>query len=128
MKRSPPIQADQHVYYACNGVQSSQLKKLENGTLKIQDSLDLHGMTIEEAQDHIARFFKVFCQHHGCRCVRIVHGKAYSNPHREATLKSHVNHWLRQLPEVLAFNSAPPKLGGSGSVLVLLKKHNPAPT
>ena len=49
--------------------------------------------------------------------VKIVHGKG-----SEAILKTCVNGWLRQLPEVLAFCSAPPKDGGNGAVLVLLKK------
>ena len=49
--------------------------------------------------------------------VKIVHGKG-----SEAILKTCINGWLRQLPEVLAFCSAPPKDGGNGAVLVLLKK------
>ncbi|HET8706021.1 MAG TPA: Smr/MutS family protein, partial [Pseudomonadales bacterium] len=40
---------------------------------------------------------------------------------REPILKSSVNHWLRQLPQVLAFCSAQPKDGGLGAVYVLVK-------
>ncbi len=37
-------------------------------------------------------------------------------------LKTHVNSWLRQHRDVLAFVSAPEKQGGTGAVLVLLKR------
>ena len=52
--------------------------------------------------------------------VKIVHGKG-----KDAILKTCVNGWLRQMPEVMAFVSAPAKDGGNGSVLVLLKKSRP---
>ena len=58
----------------------------------------------------------------GRQVVRIIHGKAHSNKDRQQTLKSHTNHWLKQMPDVLAFCSAPSAGGGTGSVLVLLKE------
>ena len=48
---------------------------------------------------------------------QIIHGKGI-----HAILKNHVKLWLEQHPSVLAFCSAPPQFGGSGSVLVLVKK------
>jgi len=57
----------------------------------------------------------------GYRCLLITHGKgAQSNP--PARIKSYVNHWLQQVENVIAFHSAIPKHGGTGSVYVLLKK------
>ena len=49
--------------------------------------------------------------------IKIVHGKG-----PEAILKTYVNGWLRQHRDVLAFVSAPEKQGGTGAVLVLLKR------
>jgi DNA-nicking Smr family endonuclease len=57
----------------------------------------------------------------GYRCLLITHGKgAQSNP--PARIKSYVNHWLQQVENVIAFHSATPRHGGTGSVYVLLKK------
>ncbi|MFM7275513.1 MAG: Smr/MutS family protein, partial [Gammaproteobacteria bacterium] len=39
-----------------------------------------------------------------------------------ALLKSCIAFWLPQLPEVLAFHSAPRHLGGTGATVVLLRK------
>ena len=49
--------------------------------------------------------------------IKIVHGKG-----PEAILKTYVNGWLRQHRDVLAFVSAPDNQGGTGAVLVLLKR------
>ena len=56
------------------------------------------------------------------RCVRITHGKAQRKDGRTPILKSHVNTWLRQHPQVLAFSSCLPRHGGTGSVYVLLRR------
>ena len=39
-----------------------------------------------------------------------------------AKIKSYVNHWLREIPEVLAYHSAQRHHGGVGAVYVLLRK------
>ena len=53
--------------------------------------------------------------------MKIIHGKGI-----DSILKTCVNGWLRQIPEVLAFCSAPAAQGGNGAVLVLLKKREKA--
>ncbi|GAF57040.1 LOW QUALITY PROTEIN: hypothetical protein JCM18901_2807 [Psychrobacter sp. JCM 18901] len=72
--------------------------------------------TIEEAREAMTQLLSQAKQKNETM-VKIVHGKG-----SEAILKTCINGWLRQLPEVLAFCSAPPKDGGNGAVLVLLKK------
>ncbi|MDD7804042.1 MAG: Smr/MutS family protein [Endozoicomonas sp. (ex Botrylloides leachii)] len=117
-----PIEAEQILNYAQSGVQAAQLKKLQNCAFEVSYVLDLHGYKIDEAKDTMLEFLR-FCQYKGFRCVRIIHGKAHRTQDRRLTLKSHVNHWLRQLPhQVLAFCSAPKAEGGAGSMLLLLKK------
>ena len=54
--------------------------------------------------------------------LKIVHGKG-----PDAILKTYVNGWLRQHRDVLAFVSAPEKQGGTGAVLVLLKRSEKNP-
>ena len=116
-----PIGPEQRIDYSRPGLQLTRLRQLRKGMLPIRYELDLHGYKIEEARNTIYDFVS-FCKSQDFTCVRIIHGKSHRSQNRQATLKSHVNHWLRQIPDVLAFSSAPAAEGGTGSVLVLLKK------
>lgn len=55
--------------------------------------------------------------------VKIVHGKGAHTG--QTLLKTYVNGWLPQLPDVLAFVSALPRDGGAGAVYVLLRRQAP---
>ena len=61
---------------------------------------------------------------YGLRTVLILHGKGQRKTEQEKTavLKGYVQHWLQELEEVQAFNSAQPVHGGTGAVYVLLRK------
>jgi DNA-nicking Smr family endonuclease len=102
------------------GAQKSVLKKLRTGKMPIDDVLDLHGLTIDEASRELAAFLDD-CQQLGHRCIIIVHGKGFRSQNKPV-IKPMVNHWLRQAHEVLAFYSALPRDGGTGAVYVLLRK------
>ena len=102
------------------GAQKSVLKKLRNGKLPIDDVLDLHGLTIDEASRELAAFLDD-CQQLGHRSIIIVHGKGFRSQNKPV-IKPMVNRWLRQAHEVLAFYSALPRDGGTGAVYVLLRK------
>lgn len=119
--RIEPVEPEQILTFSRPGIQQSRLKKLRNGLIKTQHQLDLHRHSIEEAQQSTIKFLD-FCQNNSFRCVSIIHGKAHSNHDRQTTLKSHINHWLKQFPQVIAFCSAPHNKGGAGSLLLLLKK------
>ncbi len=116
-----PVGSDQSIDFARAGIQHTRLKQLRLGALPIQYQLDLHGYNIEEARETTSAFLH-FCQQKGFRCVRIIHGKAHGSPDRSTTIKSYINHWLKQIPSVLAFCTAPASEGGTGSVLVLVKR------
>ena len=116
-----PIDPEQKIEYARPGLQLTRQRQLRQGALPIGYQLDLHGYRIDEARELLSEFLH-FCKQEGFTCVRVVHGKSHRSTNRQNTLKSHVNHWLRQIPDVLAFCSAPPSEGGTGSVLVLLKR------
>ncbi|MDP0587832.1 MAG: Smr/MutS family protein [Candidatus Endonucleobacter bathymodioli] len=116
-----PIGAEQTLSFSQSGIQHNRVKQLRSGLLPIQNLLDLHGYKIDEARESIMKFIDS-CQYNKLNCVLIITGKSPSKQDRQNTLKSHVNHWLKQLPSVLAFCSSPPAKGGSGSMLVLLKK------
>ncbi len=116
-----PIEPEQRIEFFRPGLQQTRMRQLRQGQFNVQYQVDLHGYRIEEARELIAEFIQV-AQGKGYICVRIVHGKSHRSTDRQTTLKSHVNHWLKQIPDVLAFCSAPQSEGGAGSVLVLLKR------
>lgn len=97
------------------------LRKLRRCQFSVAASLDLHGMTIDEARNSIAQFFQAQRRDVRC-CVRIVHGKGNRSIGQVPVLKRMVNHWLPQRDDVIAFCSAPPHDGGTGAIYVLLRK------
>ncbi|MCL4721828.1 MAG: Smr/MutS family protein [Gammaproteobacteria bacterium] len=95
------------------------LKDLRRGRYTIQDELDLHGLTADEARGMLREFMADVIAH-GHRCVRIVHGKGLRSGPGGPVLKARLNRWLPQWQEVLAYTSAPPRDGGTGALYVLL--------
>lgn len=102
------------------GVQPRRLLRLRRGELAVEAELDLHGATVEATRQRLGVFLAA-ADARGWRCVRIVHGKGHRSA-QTPVLKNVLNLWLRQIPQVLAFCSAPPGGGGTGAVLVLLKR------
>ncbi len=115
-----PVKPDEILSYKISGIQPQVFKKLRLGGYAQDYHLDLHRYNVQQARDAI---FELFSQTENdtLRCFLITHGKGHrSNP--PAKLKSYVNHWLKQIDQVIAFHSAIAKQGGCGSVYVLLKK------
>ena len=111
-----PVASEAYLSFKQPTLQNKVFTQLKQGKLRWYDAVDIHGCTIEEAREAMTTLL-VQAKNNNETVVKIVHGKG-----SEAILKTCVNGWLRQLPEVLAFCSAPPKDGGNGAVLVLLKK------
>ena len=97
------------------------MRKLARGNFSVQDEIDLHGMTVAEAEPRLREFIElaVLRRH---LCVRVVHGKGRGSGHRGPVLKHAVNRWLRRWKNVLAFVSARQVDGGTGAVYVLLER------
>ena len=108
--------------YARNGVQQQVLRKLRQGQMTWQAAVDLHGCTVEQAREAILTLLHDARQSN-LHAVKIVHGKGLVK--EQALLKTFVNGWLRQVPDVLAFVSALPRDGGTGAIYVLLKRKRP---
>lgn len=102
------------------GLARTVLRDLRRGRWVIQDHLDLHGATREDARSWLAEFL-ADCVKRNLRCVRIVHGKGLGSPGREPVLKGLVAGWLLHRAEVLAYCQARVQDGGAGAVIVLLK-------
>ncbi len=98
------------------------LRRLSRGSYSVQAEIDLHGMTVKEAELALQDFINA-CLRANHRCVRVVHGKGLGSGHRGPVLKAKVNRWLRRWREVLAFASARQVDGGTGAVYVLLRRN-----
>ena len=115
------INANDPLSYQGNGIQNRVLRHLKQGKIPLEDILDLHGQTIEQAHKSTMQFIHQ-CQQQRKYCVLIIHGQGYRSAGGVAVLKQNVSHWLHQHNSVLAFHSALPADGGKGAVYVLLRK------
>jgi DNA-nicking Smr family endonuclease len=107
--------------FSRSGVLPATLKNLRQGKLHVDNTIDLHGLTVDAARKYLLDFLGE-CESDGSRCIIIVHGKGYKSQNKKPVLKPLINRWLRQLDNVLAFHSAKPADGGTGAVYVLLRR------
>jgi len=103
------------------GLSQQAIRRLRRGHWVVKDELDLHGLNREQAREQLVAFLHE-CQRRDSRCVRIIHGKGLSSKNNEPVLKQLVKSWLMQREDVLAFVQARPAEGGSGAVIVMLKR------
>ena len=103
------------------GVSRALLEELREGRIAVSRVLDLHGLTVPEAEVAFHEFLRE-CLFRGDRCVLIIHGRGLSSPDKPV-LKERVRFWLERGPlrrYVLAYASARPCDGGPGATYVLL--------
>jgi DNA-nicking Smr family endonuclease len=113
------VEIEEDHAYLRPGLPRDVLRKLRRAHWVVQDELDLHGFTADEATLETARFL-ADSSRRGLRCLRIIHGKGLGSVNREPVLKGRVRKLLARKSEVLAFCEPPPVHGGSGAVIVLL--------
>lgn len=102
------------------GVQTGVFRSLRLGKYPLDARLDLHKLTADQARREVYQFIKD-CMANEVRTALITHGKGEGRI-ESALLKSCVNFWLPQMPEVLAFHTAQKQHGSYGATYVLLKK------
>ncbi|MFC0269205.1 Smr/MutS family protein [Kushneria aurantia] len=119
--RVEPVRPSEALLFALDDLPARTLSRLKRGQIDWQAGLDLHGRDLERARHELEDFLRE-ARDNRARCVLVVHGKAWSGATRYPVIKSHVNAWLRELPEVLAFCSATNRDGGTGAVYVLLRR------
>ncbi len=107
--------------YRGNGLDERHWRRLRKGEIPVDAELDLHGLRVTQARNLLGEFLHQALTQQW-RCLLIVHGRGFRSAGGRPVLKAHVNHWLRQWEEVLAFTSCPPQLGGQGAVLVWLRR------
>lgn len=116
-----PVDPFDILEYKKDGIQQGVYKNLRLGKYKIDSRLTLQKLKFEQARQGV--FDAVLSAHHnGLRVLLIQHGLGQHSHPFPAFMKSYVNKWLRQIPQVLAFHSALRQLGGAGATVVLIKK------
>jgi DNA-nicking Smr family endonuclease len=88
----------------------------------IDGKIDLHGYTQDQAFDSLSRFLSDSCAEQK-RLVIIVTGKG--SPDKPGIIKTMLPRWLEYTAlkrYVLSYETAPINFGGSGALLVKLKK------
>ena len=122
MEGVKPVPPDDFIAFQQPGIQDGVFKKLRLGKYPLENKISLKGISLKESCDRVYQTIK---QSHerGVRALLIQHGQGLESKPFPALKKSYVNHWLRELEEVIAFHTAQPMHGGFGATYVLLKKH-----
>jgi len=116
--------SDEYIEGSVPGLSPRIMRRLKRGQFSVQDHLDLHGLTKQEAEVRVRAFL---AQSHklGLRCVLIVHGRGLNSPDSFPVLKDRLPVWLNRgfaRKTVLAFATARPYDGGTGAIYVLLRR------
>ena len=100
----------------------NRLRELKRGAIRIVRELDLHGLTREEALVELARFV-TSAHRQGEKALLVITGKGNNSP-GEPVLQGAVVGWLREKGKMMVaeFAPAPRDLGGSGAIVVFLRR------
>lgn len=90
--------------------------------LPIDDEIDLHGMTAEEARAATGRFIEASLAA-GHRKVLVVHGKGLHSQNG-GVLKAEVRRFLERHPDTGAMGTPKRHDGGSGALWVVLRQRS----
>lgn len=101
-----------------SGLQSKLQRKIRQGAIRPQSSIDLHGYRQAEALEVLQEFLEDALQRR-YRMVLIIHGQGFRSQ-TEAILKPLVQNWLAAQPLVLAWCPAQARDGAAGASYVYL--------
>jgi len=110
---APPARAKKNIA----ALDRRTAQRLKRGTLLIEATLDLHGMTQAEAHDALTRFI-ARAQKHGSRAALVITGKS-------GVLHGAVPRWLEEgenRARILAVRRAHAPHGGEGALYLMLRR------
>ena len=117
------VDLDEYLEGYVKGIHPVILTKLRQGRFSVQAYLDLHGLTVREAEEAVQEFIPEAVAL-GYRCVLLVHGRGLNSKDQIPVLKKRLETILLRGPvrkKILAFTSARPHDGGAGASYVLLR-------
>lgn len=114
----------EYMEWVCPDLPKDLLRRLHEGSYAVQDSIDLHGMTLEEADEAIVSFFREALRKKKL-CIKVIHGRGLRSPNGPV-LKDALKRWLegKLRKKVAAFVTARDCDGGLGATYILLKPGN----
>jgi DNA-nicking Smr family endonuclease len=122
--RAPPPPLDPA---AASGLDRATAERLRRGRLEPDARLDLHGLTLAQAERALARFLE-WAQGSGCRMVLVITGKGLREQGGRTSsgrIRSEFPHWLNR-PEnrarVHGVRTAHARHGGSGAFYVMVRR------
>ena len=104
-----------------SGIDRTSARRMKRGQVLIEDRLDLHGLSKEQAQKEVKAFIGSAVQKN-FRHVLIITGKGRDG---HGILREKVPEWLKDAPlcyHLNAISYAQPKDGGKGALYIRLKR------
>jgi DNA-nicking Smr family endonuclease len=103
------------------GVSRAQISELRAGKVHCEETLDLHGQTVEAGKQQL-RDLLVAAHRDGRRCVLVIHGKGTHSEHGAPLREAVLDELLGELSGLIhALATAAPADGGEGATYVMLR-------
>ena len=111
----------EYMEWACPSLRGNISRRLHEGCFAVQDSIDLHGMTLGEAEESLNLFFSEAIRKR-LFCIKVIHGRGLRSP-QGPVLKEALSKWLhgRFRKRILAYATAKDCDGGLGATYIMLK-------
>jgi DNA-nicking Smr family endonuclease len=95
-------------------------RKLHQGKFSVQDSIDLHGMNLDEAEEAFHAFFMEAFRRR-LFCIKVIHGRGLRSP-KGPVLKNALKKWLHGgiRKRIIAYSTAQDCDGGLGATYIIL--------
>ena len=111
----------EYIEWVSPNIRKDIVQRLHRGDFSVQDYIDLHGMTLSEAEKAFRLFFQEALKKH-LFCIKIIHGRGLRSP-KGPVLKEALKKWLhgKFRKWILAYSSAKDCDGGLGATYIILK-------
>ena len=111
----------EYMEWTCPSLRGNISRRLHEGCFAVQDCIDLHGMTVGEAEEALNVFF-IGAIRKRLSCIKVIHGRGLRSP-RGPVLKEALSKWLHGSFRkwVLAYATAKDCDGGLGATYIILR-------
>ncbi len=117
----PLVNTQEYVEWVNPPYKGQIVRVLHEGRISVQDFIDLHGYTLQEAKEELREFI-LGAMKRGLSCVKVIHGRGLRSQGRPI-LKEAVLKWLERdfRKWIVAYVTARACDGGLGAIYVLLR-------